>query len=77
MQKPKLPKNEHRITVRVHAQLWDELSRAAAMKGITINEEIKQRCLAATTNDLLRRILDEQAEARAMIAEMHSLAIEK
>lgn len=47
------------------------------MKGITINEEIKQRCLATTTNSLLQRILDEQAETRAMITEMHSLAIEK
>ena len=65
------------MTVRVPLHVHAELVAAAQYNGRFLNDEVIERVKAKPVLDRLDALLRENAEMRAMIKEMHDLAIRK
>lgn len=73
----KIPKKQDErvsLTVRMPHHVHAELVAAAEYNGRFLNDEVLERVRATPTLELLRELLRENAEMKAMIKEMHDLA---
>lgn len=61
-------------SLRIPRTLHAELMAAADFNGRGLNAEIMDRLRAAPVAEMLRTLLRENAEMKAMIREMHDLA---
>lgn len=74
---PKKQDDQVRISLRVSSKLHAELLKAAKYNGRSLNDELIERARATPVAELLQAMARENAELKAMIKEMHSIATGK
>lgn len=73
----KKPKETHQTSVRLPHPLHAELKAVAESKGWSINDEINFRLRAFALHEKMMTVASDAAEIKAMVKEMHSIAIGK
>jgi hypothetical protein len=77
MKTPKKPVPTKKVVVRIPIPLHDEMCEVAAEQGWSVNAEVIYRLRTHGIDKTLKSLLEENAEMKAMIKELHSIATEK